>query len=96
MQEVRWDVRKAFSGSIRHARGGEGRQTDREGEGGREGEGERHPEPRGEGSLGGTACAFQEYCYTSQSVLVGTSSSAAFFKLSELNAARLGRVRRGK
>lgn len=39
MQEVRWDVRKAFSGSICHARGGEGkgnRQTDREGEGERE------------------------------------------------------------
>lgn len=75
MQEVRWDVRKAFSGSICQAREGKGdRQTERE----REGKGERHPEPRGEGSLWGTACAFQEYCYTSQSVLVGISNSAAF------------------
>lgn len=77
MQEVRWDVRKAFSGSICQAREGKGgRQTERVRE--RGGEGERHPEPRGEGSLEGTACAFQEYCYTSQSVLVGTSNSAAF------------------
>ena len=81
MQEVRWDVRKAFSGSIWQA-GERGRETDRqrerEREGGGEGEGERHPEPRGEGSLGGTACAFQEYCFTSQSFLVGTHDSAAF------------------
>lgn len=76
MQEVRWDVRKAFSGSICQAGEGKG---DRQAEGERVGEGERHPGPRGEGSLGGTACAFQEYCYTSQSVLVGTSSSAAFY-----------------
>lgn len=55
VQEVRWDIRKAFSGSIRQAREGKGdRQTDRQSGRWRE----RHPEPRGEGSLGGTACAF--------------------------------------
>lgn len=87
MQEVRWDVRKAFSGSICQAREGKGaRQTTREREGERERE--RHPEPRGEGSLGGTACAFQEYCYTFQSVLVGTSNSAAL-------SSWLGVVRKG-
>lgn len=77
VQEVRLDVRKAFSGSIqagereREREGGSqpARQTDRHGE--------RHPEPRGgEESLQGTACAFQEYCYTSESVLAGTSHSA--------------------
>lgn len=79
MQEVRWDVRKPFSGSICQAREGKGvRQTARARVREGEGEGERHPEPMGEGSLRGTACAFQEYCYTSQPVLVGTSSSAAF------------------
>lgn len=85
MQEVRWDVRKAFSGSI------QGGEREREGKGASQPacqpacqpasqtdrHGERHPEPGGgEESLQGTACAFQEYCYTSESVLAGTSHSA--------------------
>lgn len=37
VQEVRWDIRKAFSGSIRQAREGKGdRQTDRVGDGERD------------------------------------------------------------
>lgn len=69
-----------------YARQERGREADRQG--GREGEVERHPEPRGEGSLWGKAYAFQEHCYTSQSALAGTSSSAA-------SCSWLGSVRTG-
>ncbi len=60
------------------------RQEDRQ----RDREGETQQEPRGEGRPGGTACAFQESCYTSQLGRVGTSSSAAF------HTERLGCARR--
>lgn len=47
VQEVRWDIRKAFSGSIRQAgKRGEGRQTDRQTD--RVGDGERDTQSPGE------------------------------------------------
>lgn len=52
------------------AKGKGGRQTERERE--------TRSEPRGQGILGGTACAFQDSVTHLSLVSVGTSKSAAF------------------
>lgn len=90
VQEVRWDIRKAFSGSIRQAREGKGdRQTEWEME-------RETPRAQGRGKSWGNSLCFLRVLLHISVGLGKNIQLSSFFHPAELNTQRLGSVRRSK